>query len=156
MIMQYAENLTDRQAAETVRGRIDWKYALGMEMRDAGFHYSVLSEFRDRLIASGAERLLMDEMLLRFQEKGLLKARGKQRTDATRIVTVARHLNRIGCVVETLRRALNEIAAISPDWLLNQVTTEWFDRYGPRFDSYRLPKKKGDWRGWISSSISHL
>jgi transposase len=144
MIMQYAENLTDRQAAETVRGRIDWKYALGMEMRDAGFHYSVLSEFRDRLIASGAERLLMDEMLLRFQEKGLLKARGKQRTDATRILTVARHLNRIGCVVETLRRALNEIAAISPDWLLDQVTTEWFDRYGPRFDSYRLPKKKGE------------
>lgn len=144
MIMQYAENLTDRQAAEAVRGRIDWKYALGMEMRDAGFHYSVLSEFRDRLIASGAERLLMDEMLLRFQEKGLLKARGKQRTDATRILTVARHLNRIGCVVETLRRALNEIAAISPDWLLNQVTTEWFDRYGPRFDSYRLPKKKGE------------
>jgi len=142
MIMQYAENLTDRQAAEAVRGRIDWKYALGMEMRDAGFHYSVLSEFRDRLIASGTERMLLDEMLVRFQEKGLLKAEGKQRTDSTRILTVARHLNRIGCVVETLRRALNEIATISPDWLLDQVTTEWFDRYGPRFDSYRLPKKK--------------
>ena len=142
MIMQYAENLTDRQAAEAVRGRIDWKYALGMEMRDAGFHYSVLSEFRDRLIASEKERMLLDEMLTRFQEKGLLKERGKQRTDSTRILTVARHLNRIGCVVETLRRALNEIATISPDWLLDQVTTEWFDRYGPRFDSYRLPKKK--------------
>ncbi len=111
-------------------------------MRDAGFHYSVLSEFRDRLIASEKERMLLDEMLTRFQEKGLLKERGKQRTDSTRILTVARHLNRIGCVVETLRRALNEIATISPDWLLDQVTTEWFDRYGPRFDSYRLPKKK--------------
>lgn len=143
-VMQYAENLTDRQAAEAVRGRIDWKYSLGMEMRDDGFHYSVLSEFRDRLIASEKERLLMDEMLVRFQEKGFLKTRGKQRTDATRILAVTRHLNRIGCVVETLRRALNEIATISPDWLLGQVTTEWFDRYGPRFDSYRLPKKEGE------------
>jgi len=142
MIMQYAENLTDRQAAEAVRGRIDWKYALGMEMRDAGFHYSVLSEFRDRLIANEKEQMLLDEMLARLQEKGLLKKRGKQRTDSTRIMTVARHLNRIGCVVETLRRALNEMATIAPDWLLNQVTAEWFDRYGPRFDNYHLPKEK--------------
>ena len=142
MIMQYAENLTDRQAAEAVRGRIDWKYALGMEMRDAGFHYSVLSEFRDRLIENEKESLLLDRMLMRLREKGLLKERGKQRTDSTRIITVARHLNRIGAVVETLRRALNEIATVAPDWLRRQVTEAWFDRYGPRFDNYRLPKEK--------------
>ena len=46
-IMQYAENLTDRQAADAVRGRIDWKYALGLELTDPGFNYSVLSESRN-------------------------------------------------------------------------------------------------------------
>jgi transposase len=50
-ILQFAEGLTDRQAADAVRGRIDWKYVLGLELTDPGFHYSVLSEFRDRLLA---------------------------------------------------------------------------------------------------------
>src|SRR5437868_14156499 len=49
-IMQFAESLTDRQAAEAVRGRIDWKYALGLELTDAGFDFSILSEFRKRII----------------------------------------------------------------------------------------------------------
>ena len=142
MIMQFAENLTDRQAADAVRSRIDWKYALGMEIRDTGFHYSVLSEFRSRLITGQKECLLLDEMLVRFQEMGLLKARGKQRTDATQILTVTRRLNRMGCVVEAMRCALNEITVVSPDWLQEQVTGEWFDRYGPRFDTYRLPKEE--------------
>jgi transposase len=48
--MQFAESLSDRQAAEAVRARIDWKYALSLPLNDSGFHYSVLSEFRDRLL----------------------------------------------------------------------------------------------------------
>jgi transposase len=85
-IMQYAENLTDRQAADAVRARIDWKYALSLELTDPGFDYSVLSEFRSRLIEGEVEHLLLDEMLSHFREKGLLKARGKQRTDSTHIL----------------------------------------------------------------------
>jgi transposase len=50
-VMQFAENLSDRQAAEAVRARIDWKYALSLPLDDSGFHYSVLSEFRDRRLA---------------------------------------------------------------------------------------------------------
>jgi transposase len=38
-IMQFAENLTDRQAVDAVRGRIDWKYALGLDLTDAGFDF---------------------------------------------------------------------------------------------------------------------
>src|SRR4028118_344858 len=55
-VMQFVENLSDRQAADAVRARIDWKYALGMELTDPGFDYSVLCEFRDRLIQGQAER----------------------------------------------------------------------------------------------------
>ena len=50
MIMQFVEGLTDRQTADSVRSRIDWKYALGLELTNAGFDFSVLSEFRSRLI----------------------------------------------------------------------------------------------------------
>ena len=49
-VMQFVENLSDRQAAEAVRSRIDWKYVLGLELTDSGFNYSVLCEFRERLI----------------------------------------------------------------------------------------------------------
>lgn len=74
----FLENLSDRQAADAVRARIDWKYALGLELTDPGFDYSVLSEFRDRLVTGKAEQLLLDKMLKHFKGKGLVKARGRQ------------------------------------------------------------------------------
>jgi transposase len=143
-IMQFAENLTDRQAADAVRGRIDWKYALGLELTDAGFDFSVLSEFRTRLIAGAAEERLLTQMLGHLVECGLLTARGKQRTDSTHIVAAVRELNRLEIVGETLHRALNILAQEAPAWLREQVTAEWFLRYGPRFSDYRLPKGKLD------------
>jgi transposase len=75
-VMQFPENLSDRQAAEGVRSRIDWKYALGLELTDSGFDYSVLSSFRERLAASGKQALLLDRMLELFRQKNLLKVRG--------------------------------------------------------------------------------
>ena len=82
-VFQFQEQLSDRQAADAVRSRIDWKYALGLELTDPGFHFSVLTEFRARLVAGGAEHLLLDRMLERFKARGLVKTRGKQRTDST-------------------------------------------------------------------------
>ena len=82
-LMQFSENLTDRQAADAVRGRIDWKYALGLELTDTGFDFSVLSEFRTRLIGGAAEERLLTTMLDCFTARGLLKSRGNQRTDST-------------------------------------------------------------------------
>jgi transposase len=142
LVMQYAENLSDRQAADAVRSRIDWKYALSLELTDAGFNYSVLSEFRDRLIAGNAEQLLLDTMLQRFKEQGLLKARGRQRTDSSHVLAAVRVLNRLECVGETFRHALNSLAVAAPEWLAPQLDPAWADRYGPRFDEYRLPKQK--------------
>ena len=141
-VMQFAEGLSDRQAAEAVRGRIDWKYALNMELTDPGFDHSVLSEFRGRLLAGGAEERLLDDMLVRFKEKGWLKSRGQQRTDSTHVLGAVRHLNRLECVGETMRQALEAVAEAAPEWLLSQVSRDWFERYGPRFESYRLPKEK--------------
>jgi transposase len=62
-VMQFAEGLSDRQAAEAVRSRIDWKYALSLELEDAGFHSSVLCEFRTRLVERNAQARLLETML---------------------------------------------------------------------------------------------
>jgi transposase len=115
-IMPCAENLTDRQAAEAVRGRIDWKYALGLELTDAGVDFSALSEFRSRLLAGVAEERLLTPRLAHFVERGLLKARGKQRTDSPHIVAAVRALNRLDMVGETLHHTLHMLAQLVPDW----------------------------------------
>lgn len=143
-IMQFAENLSDRQAAEAVRARLDWKYALSLELTDIGFHYSILCEFRSRLVNSSQGRLLLDSLLKCLTEKGLLKARGQQRTDSTAIIGAVRELDQLELVGETLRYALNVLATVAPDWLLEQVQAEWFDRYAERVEEYRLPESKAE------------
>jgi transposase len=142
-IMQFMENLSDRQTAEAVRARIDWKYVLGLELTDEGFHYSVLSEFRSRLLEGKAEQKLLDKILSQLQEKGLLKT-ARQRTDSTHVIAAVRNLNRLETVGETLRATLNSLATLDPEWLRQQVNPDWFERYGTRMDAYRLPKKKAE------------
>src|ERR671922_1067559 len=140
-IMQFRENLADRQAAEAVRARIDWKYLLSLELTDPGFDFSALSEFRDRLLAGSAEELLLDKLLERCQGLGLLKARGQQRTDSTHVLAAIRVLNRLELVAETLRAALNELATVAPAWLQALVPPEWYARYAKRIEDARLPRE---------------
>lgn len=111
--MQFTENLTDRQAADAVRGRIDWKYALSLELEDAGFDFSVLSEFRQRVLNGGMERLLLDRLLERFRGMGLLKARGRQRTDATHILAATQALNYLELVHRVFQETLEHIRSDS-------------------------------------------
>lgn len=139
-ILQFAEGLSDRQAADAVRSRIDWKYLLGLELEDPGFDFSVLSEFRDRLIAGQMEQQLLDLLLERFGDRGLVKARGKQRTDSPHVQAALRILNGLELVGETMRHALNTLAVSSPAWLKARVPPEGYQRYGPRFEQWRLPK----------------
>src|SRR5256712_6525473 len=143
-IMQFRETLADRQAAEAVRARIDWKYLLSLELTDPGFDFSVLSEFRDRLLAGSAEELLLDKLLERCRVLGLLKARGQQRTDSTHVLAAVRVLNRLELVAETLRAPLNAGATIPPDWLQAVTPLPWYERYSRRIKHSRLSKGKAE------------
>jgi transposase len=140
LVLQYADGLTDRQAADAVRGRIDWKYCLGLSLEDSGFDASVLTEFRERLVAGQAEALLLDSLLELCRQRGWLKAGGKQRTDSTHVLARARSLSNLECVAETLRAVLNDLASIDADWLAARISHDWLQRYGHRAENYRLPK----------------
>lgn len=109
-VLQFAEGLTDRQAAHAVRSRLDWKYALSLELADTGFDFSVLSEFRARLAEADADRAVFDAVLRAAGKVGLAKAGRRQRTDATHVLAATRDLSRLEFVVETLRAALNQLA----------------------------------------------
>lgn len=145
-VLQFVEGLPDRQAADAVRGRIDWKYALGLELTDPGFDRTVLSEFRLRLVDGDAALLLLDTLLARVRELKLLKRRGRQRTDSTHVLAAVRTLNRLERVGETLRAALNELAAVAPDWLRALAPAAWYERYGERVENYDLPESEAERR----------
>src|SRR5215203_70277 len=139
-LLQFREDLADRRAAEAVRARINWKYLLGLELADPGSDASVLCEFRARLVEGGAEERLLGRLLEVCQARGLLKARGRQRSDTTHVLASVRLLNRLELVGETLRAALNELATVAPDWLRGAVPEVWHKRYAGRVEDGRLPR----------------
>lgn len=141
-VMQFREGLSDRQAADAVRGRLDWKYLLGLEVSDPGFDASVLVEFRQRLLANKEESLLFDLLLTKLREHGYLKTRGQQRTDSTHVLAKVRSLNRVEGVGETVRAALNSLAVVAPQWLKEHWQEAWIERYEHRIEDYRLPNGK--------------
>jgi transposase len=138
-ILQFAEGLSDRQAANAVHSRIDWQYVLRLELTDPGFDASVLSEFRARLIAGAAESLLFDTWLTWCRSRQFVKARGRQRTDSTHILAAVRALNRIEVAGETMRHALNTLAVVAPAWWRAVSPAAWRDRYARRAEDDRLP-----------------
>src|SRR5258708_2397680 len=93
-VIQYMENKTDRQVVVALKTRIDLKYAFSLELTDLGFHFSVFSEFRSRLIAGGLEEGILTTLLDICKEKEFLKERGKQRTDSTHVEAAIRLTNR--------------------------------------------------------------
>ncbi len=139
-LLQFREGLSDRQAAEAVRARIDWKYLLALDLANPGFDHTVLCEFRGRLLGGEAAERLLTRVLDTARETGLLKARGRQRTDSTHVLAAVRDLNRVELVAETLRAALNAIAVLAPDWLRALAPPEWHERYDRRVEDMRLPE----------------
>ncbi|MEN8651623.1 transposase [Streptomyces sp. 21So2-11] len=141
-MLQFAENLSYRAAANAVRTRIDWKYALGLELDDPGFDHSVLCEFRARLAQGDAADRLLQVMLHRLTEAGLLKSGGRQRTDATHVLAAVRTLSRLELVGESLRATLEQLAQAAPDRLLALVEPEWDKRYGRKVEIGKVPGGK--------------
>lgn len=137
-VLQFLHHLSDREAVAAIADRISWKYALGLELEATGFDASVLSEFRDRLAAPGRADGLLEAVLDRLKDAGLVRAGGTARTDSTHVLAAVRKVNRIENCGETLRAALEEIARISPDWIVPLLDPGWHERYGRKVETGRL------------------
>ena len=139
-ILPFRDHRAKRPAAAAVRARIDWKYLLGLALTDPGFAFSVLSECRDRLLASSTEDLLLAQLLEPCRVLGWLKTRGQQRTDSPPVLAAMRVLHRLELVAETLRAALNAVATMAPAWRQGFTPLAWYERYGKRIEDTRLPQ----------------
>jgi transposase len=140
VVMQYMEGLTDRQAADAVRRCMDWKYALSLDLHDPGFDFTLLHDFRQRLLTHAAAQRLLDTFLSTCRARGWIKARGTQRTDSTHVFAAIRNLHRLECILEAMHYALNQLSQADPTWVQQHVPLEWYARYGLRSDQTRLPK----------------
>jgi transposase len=129
-VLQFLLELSDRQVAESVHNRIDFKCALAMDLEDPGFHHSVLAAFRERLAVEGRADKLLDLALEKIRAVGLVRQRGRQRTDSTHILAAVRDLTRLELVTEAMRAALEELARRAPHELVGLVTEDWGKRYG--------------------------
>jgi transposase len=75
-----------------------------------------------------------------FKARGLIKMRGKQRTDSTHVLGAVHDLHLLELVGETLRATLNDLAAVVPEWVRQVARPSWFERYAHRIEDCRLPK----------------
>jgi Transposase domain (DUF772) len=139
-VLQMAENLTDRAAAETVGKDLAWQYALGLPADAEGFDHTVLSEYRTRVTEHRLEQVVLDRLLERLADDGLIKAGGKQRTDSTHVIAAVAALNRLELAGESVRAVLEALAAAHPDWLEQRIClADFHRRYGVPMTSWRPP-----------------
>jgi transposase len=143
-VLQRAEHLTDRRAAESVRTRMDWQYLLGLPFDDPGFDHTVLAEFRGRVAGAGLEQVVLDALLERLVSEGLVKAGGKQRTDSTHVIAAVAVLNRLELAGESVRAALEALTAAHPGWLEQRIcVADFARRYGTPMLSWHPPASQG-------------
>ena len=141
-IFQFLEKLPDRLAAEAVVMRLDWKYALRQELTWTGFHYSDLCNFRKRLLEHGREWVVFERLVAYLRERGYIRGRGKQRTDATKILGYVARLSRLELVWETIRLALGALMRADVSWVGKHVPVSFVDSYSLRRWDFRVGEAK--------------
>jgi hypothetical protein len=150
-VLQAMEDMSDREAVEAVRTRMDWKYVLSLPIEHAGFAHSVLVEFRDRLEVDDRAMAMLEAMLAAAETAGLLRRGGQMRIDATHVIARIRQLCRWELVGETVRAALEVIAEMAPGWLGPRLRPGWVQRYGRRIEASRLPKGEASRWAWADA-----
>jgi len=110
-------------------------------LHDPGFDFTLLHDFRERLLAHEAAQRLLDTFLAACKTHGWIKPRGTQRTDSTHVLAAVRRLYYLECVQEALRHALNQLSEVNAPWVQQHVPVAWYERYGPRAEVGRFPKE---------------
>jgi len=141
-LFQFAEDLPDRQAADAVRTRLDWKYALHLPLHHPGIDASALSEFRQRLRLNRAGQAVFQRMLTRLAELGLWGNGDKRQSDVLDVLTAIDDLSRVEVMAEAIRLALEAIASRQPEWLRTISLPHWYERYGHPSPRQHLPSSR--------------
>jgi len=141
-VFQFLEKLPDRAAAEMAVMRMDWKYALRQPLDWSGFHYSDLCNFRKRLVEHGQESMVFERLLEYLRERGLVRAGGKQRTDATHILGAVKQMADVEVVREGMRLAISELISTDAKWVMQHIPASLIKNYKRAMPNYRISKQE--------------
>ncbi len=162
-VFQYLENLPDREAARRAVTGIDWKYALHVPLTWRGFHFSDLSNFRQRLLENKVEQLIFDKVIHWVRSLGFVKKHGKQRSDSSHVLGCVERMSRLELVWETLRVALRAIKATETSCYEQTIPSVFDQAYAERQSDWRLSKEKvavemhktGNDGFWLLDQLDH-
>jgi hypothetical protein len=116
--------------------------------------FTLLHDFRERLLTHEAAQRLLDTFLTAWKARGWIKARGTPRTASTHVLAAIRTLHRLECVLEAMPQALNQLSAVHPAGVCQQVPLEWYDRDVLRAERGRLPKETSKREALAQSTLS--
>lgn len=137
-LFQFLEKAPDREAARMVVTRLDWKYALHLPLDYLGFDFSILCDFRQRILAHGKEALIFETVLRKVQSLGFIKKRGKQRTDALAVIGAVRMVSHLETVTETLRVTVRALEQGALAWMEREVPASFREEYARSRSDYGL------------------
>jgi transposase len=155
-IFQFAEDIPDRQAADEVRTRMDWKYALHLPIDYPGVDPARLSEFRRRLLQYPEGQRVFECMLARLAKVGLLGGQEKRRSDAAQVLTSVERLSLIERVARAMRIAVETLAAYQPEWLRRIGLPHWYERYGGQRVARPLPTGQAEQDAWLRATEADI
>ena len=138
-LFQFAESLTDQQAAEASRTRMDWKYALHLPLSHPGLDFAGLCEFRQQLLLDTTAQRAFEHVLTRLTEIGLVGSRSRQRLQLGDVLAAVCTLTRLEQTAEAMCLALEAVAARQPEWLRMIALSHWYERYNRALLYSHLP-----------------
>jgi transposase len=136
---QSAENLPDRRAAEAVRTRTDWKYALHLPLEGPGFDPLMLCEFRQHALRDPAAQQAFGQVLDHLAEIGLLRRLGHPRAGAAEVLIAVCTMSRLERLAEAMHITLEALATRQPEWLRTVTLPHWYERYSRVLAASLLP-----------------
>ena len=126
---QFAENLPDRLAAQSLRSRTDWMYALHLSLVNPGLEPASLCEFRQQLLSNPSGQQVFHDMLDRLARIGLLSSCTKNWSDAKSVLLDVCAISRVDLLAQTFRLTLEALAAYQIKLLREITQPHWYERY---------------------------
>jgi hypothetical protein len=148
-ILQFWEDLTDRQMSSATRTRLDLKYALHLSLDFPGFEPQALCSFRCCMLSDSTGKAAFQDMVAHLKDFAADPV--KRQADADGIIAILCLLSRAELILETMANTLEAVAAYCPDWLITSARPHWYARYGRNHGPHHIPREPEKTRGLLQA-----
>jgi transposase len=156
---QFIEGLTDLQAVDAARTRIDWKFALHLPVNSPSFHESSLCRFRRKVVNDPSCQQELQALLVQLLTFTYSAYSKPQTLDVPVLLSAICSVNRLSWALQTMQESLEALAGTNPDWLRRIALPHWYGRYNhgaPGLDPDASPWRSENSLREIGNDIQYL